>query len=251
MKKQSAFLFFITITIISNLSVGQPAKWDYPIKPGSSQWRSFKTTNEMIQVCQIPEDVLKKLTTEELIRVCMNYPLLRDYTSSNSPYIGIMSTMKISNGFAELVKRKDSSKALLAFYKNENVDNIINIKDKAGYGFDFCALELVFCHDTLIKHYDSNDKKQLFKLFLSNLNNKSKYKEEFGFWGKMTTAFISNKYAMALGKIESEANKDTTDLIQEQKRNSKKMFLANMKMTDSEIIDEILAENMEFLEKLK
>lgn len=37
--------------------------WDYPIKPGTEEWTNFKSGQEMLNACQIPENILKNLST--------------------------------------------------------------------------------------------------------------------------------------------------------------------------------------------
>lgn len=42
-------------------------------------WQSFQTLEEMQSACQIPDDVLPNLSTEELVQICMDYPLFGNY----------------------------------------------------------------------------------------------------------------------------------------------------------------------------
>ena len=42
---------------------GKPGLWDYPVKPGMEKWKQFTKTDEMIQACQIPEEVLNSIST--------------------------------------------------------------------------------------------------------------------------------------------------------------------------------------------
>jgi len=50
--------------------------WDYPAKLCTEEWAQFSAFQEMIDACLIPEDVLSLLSTEELLDVCLQYPLL-------------------------------------------------------------------------------------------------------------------------------------------------------------------------------
>lgn len=38
-------------------------------------WRTFQSLEEQQAACQIPEEMLKSMTTEDLVTTCMNYPL--------------------------------------------------------------------------------------------------------------------------------------------------------------------------------
>ena len=46
-------------------------------------WKSFKNVEEMKAACQIPDDILSKMSTEELAKVCINYPLYGNYALYN------------------------------------------------------------------------------------------------------------------------------------------------------------------------
>lgn len=54
------FTMIVALLIISSNLPAQlsGAIWDYPIKPGSESWASFASSQEMIDACQIPEDIL-------------------------------------------------------------------------------------------------------------------------------------------------------------------------------------------------
>jgi len=52
--------------------------YEYPVRPGSDEWLELKTHDEKLRVTQLPEDILKNLSTEDLLEVCMDYPLLID-----------------------------------------------------------------------------------------------------------------------------------------------------------------------------
>ena len=50
--------------------------YEYPIQPGTDEWKKFTTVAQMVEVCQIPEKKLKNMTTEALVETVLNYPLL-------------------------------------------------------------------------------------------------------------------------------------------------------------------------------
>lgn len=52
--------------------------YEYPVVPGTEEWEELKTHEQMAAACQIPEDVLKSMTTEALILSIMKYPLAVD-----------------------------------------------------------------------------------------------------------------------------------------------------------------------------
>jgi len=62
--------------------------WDYPIKPGMEEWNQLKTEGERIAVVQVPEDILAKLSSEEVVRLSISFPLYGYYTAFNTPQDG-------------------------------------------------------------------------------------------------------------------------------------------------------------------
>jgi hypothetical protein len=82
--------------------------YDYPFKPDFSR-------------CQIPEDILPKLSTPALAETVLNYPMLSyawsAYVRIGDFDYGINGLATIFNGLPELFNRKDAGTALLAIYR--------------------------------------------------------------------------------------------------------------------------------------
>lgn len=89
--------------------------WDYPELEGLS-W------SEQVAACQIPEEILSSLTTEELTEICLQYPFLYiDLFTSNNYNItfGFNILYQEFNGIMELFNRADAAKVLLKHYNCE------------------------------------------------------------------------------------------------------------------------------------
>jgi carbonic anhydrase len=69
--------------------------WDYPVKPGTKEWATFETGEQMFNACQIPLDILNTISTKELVTICLNYPLFNDYVAFNNEREGITLSLKI------------------------------------------------------------------------------------------------------------------------------------------------------------
>lgn len=68
-------------------TVVQP--YDYPIKPHTAAWDSLKTYQDLRRVCQIPTEIVNRMTTEALFESVLNYPLIGDILVFNTFQIGI------------------------------------------------------------------------------------------------------------------------------------------------------------------
>lgn len=85
-----------------------------------SNWARYQTLEEMLAACQIPEETLKAMTTEELIEVCMSHPLHALYFAYNNELLGANVIFEHFNGFTELSKRANAADKMLGFYEDVN-----------------------------------------------------------------------------------------------------------------------------------
>lgn len=121
-------------------------------------WKTFQTLEEMQSACQIPDDVLPNLSTEELVQICMDYPLFGNFSAYNDELVGIKKVMDGFNGFTELKKRIDAAEKLLDLYENVNVATLNSDKEnietypniKLGY------LELILSSGEFESLYQGN-----------------------------------------------------------------------------------------------
>lgn len=110
--------------------------------------------------------------------------------------------------------------------------------DKGGYTFIFSAIELLLCHENIINRFSQNEQKRVLKLLLSKYQEKEQFKEYFGFYGKMTTAFVAIKYIERLDKQMLAVN------------NRQKLFSEKMLMIDLKVVDELLITIHDYVNKL-
>ena len=84
--------------------------WNYPLKPGMLEWNQLKTEKERIAALQVPEDVLAKLTPDELVGQCITFPLFGDFKAFNTPQIGFYVMLNRFNIFGHFLYRSDTGK---------------------------------------------------------------------------------------------------------------------------------------------
>lgn len=97
--------------------------WDYPIKPNMPEWAELKSLNEKVAACQIPDSILSNLSTECLIKVCLQYPLLNDIFAFSFYPAGFDRIFYEFNGIRDFFERKKASVELLKHYNG----SILNI----------------------------------------------------------------------------------------------------------------------------
>jgi hypothetical protein len=239
-------LIFNLLSIITLNIYAQNLTWDYPIKPGTEKWKSYQNTPDIVRDLQMPDKALKSISTEELLKVCLKYPFFSSYTASNSPFEGLNRTLDSFNGFDELSNRKDASDILFNFYINKQVLEIDKTEkgmDKAGFSFYYCGYELLLCNKKIVAKFSKEQQTDILKLFMKRNKEKDLYKDSFGFFGKMTSAFVANRYAVMLGKKETNVDSKTD--------NAKKLFAERMIISDPKVVDNVLAEVEIFVNQLK
>ncbi len=79
----------------------------YPLVPGTDEWDMLPDHQTMCDACQIPENVLKSLTTEQLVETILYYPLLCDMYAYDTFTDGVNEMTSHFNGILELLDRTD------------------------------------------------------------------------------------------------------------------------------------------------
>lgn len=92
-----------------------PAAYVYPVLPGTDAWNALSSHADMLAVCQIPEDILKSLSTRDLLIAVLDYPLMVDMHSYSNMEQGFLSVKNQFNGLQELVSRPDAKEIAEAF----------------------------------------------------------------------------------------------------------------------------------------
>lgn len=109
-------------------------------------WKSFKNVEEMKAACQIPDDILSKMSTEELAKVCINYPLYGNYALYNDYETGIKAVMSGFNGFTELQKRADAGEKIIDCLERYNPANVSSTRSRSA---DFPVLRIDYINKLL------------------------------------------------------------------------------------------------------
>ncbi|MDR1067596.1 MAG: hypothetical protein LBL35_09260 [Clostridiales bacterium] len=100
----------------SQTPASQKTYYEYPIIPDAEEWGELETHAEMVAAVQVPNDVLKKMTTEELAVTVLENPLapliFAYYTYESGYDDGYGILCKDLNCFRELDSRIDASDKL-------------------------------------------------------------------------------------------------------------------------------------------
>jgi hypothetical protein len=157
------------MTALSTFALAQniDEPYDFPLKPGMPEWKTLKAGIEKVNVLQIPQDILTRMTTRSLLETCLNYPMFGDITAYSSPKAGMEILIdKYFNGFVELLKRKDiytylSEKFLL--FDPFAIDEKWSDVEKGGYTFGLIKIELLLAQNIVLESTSYESKVSLLK----------------------------------------------------------------------------------------
>lgn len=113
--------------------------YEYPIVPGMAEWKQLNTHAKKIDACQIPEDILKNLTTEALVETVMNYPLLVDMLAYNTQFAGYQAVYNGFNGLRELQTREDAVECMENY---QSKVSLLNEVDRSTLTNDFILMDV-------------------------------------------------------------------------------------------------------------
>ena len=221
--------------------------YDFPIKPGSEEWKEFQTHAEMIAACQIPPKILKNMTTPALIETVLNYPLYFDYGAYRGiPAVGVQGgfeEMSSSfNGFNELFTRQDAGTKMIEKYESVDPEDIgINWSlEKLGeYSFKLEGMEMFLAQPQIRSKLTEKERSKLFIELLDKNSKKNKHSDVYGISGQESIAFV-------LAKLMLDENVES--FKQEVLRDEALSYF--IKTGDSEkkdVLDKIFLETEKFL----
>ena len=89
----------------------------FPVRPGTPEWATFTSHDEMLQAVELPDSVLQNISTWGLVMTCFNYPLSGDCSAHNNQVAYMNDLSQTFNGLKELFTREDVSAILLYNYR--------------------------------------------------------------------------------------------------------------------------------------
>ncbi len=203
--------FFLCMSAMGQYTIEKP--YDYPIKPGMSEWAEFQTGQEMLDACQIPVEVLSKLTTEALVETCVNYPLAINYSASNNERDAISFMIESFNGLKELSNRKDGASALVKKYKDMTFSKNFVTKNNNGgaSSFLFGYLELLLADDLFVNNLSKMEYDELKTVSLEKYELKLNNPDDFGLLSVRRPLLLNS---VAVLKSDSSLNKSDSSYLQ-------------------------------------
>jgi hypothetical protein len=185
----------ICIAVVSFTAMAQEKKtvWDYPVKPGSQEWKNLKSVEEQFEAYNIPAGIIKSISTEELVKTCLSYPEWGLIHAYNDRQTGLSIIISLFNGFQELFNRDDTARELIKVYVK--LDPLAVKPDwtplqQGQYAFLFTQIELLLMQKKIIDKLDNEGISELKEIAISKYRGKKKLPKIYSLWDLSPTAGI-------------------------------------------------------------
>jgi len=207
-KKRKGFKFLITtcfkklltlfIVLLATISAGnaqttEKVTWNYPVRYGTPEWDALKTYGEKNNAYNIPYEILKTISTEELVKTCLAYPewvLIHVY---NSRLTGLAVIFDNFNGFRELLNRDDATTELMKQYDKLDpleVSQDWTLVQQGQHAFQFIKIEMLLNVPVMIEKLDNDGMRNLKAIAVSKYQKKRMLPEIYSLWSLSSTVSV-------------------------------------------------------------
>jgi hypothetical protein len=147
-------------------------RYAYPVVPGMKEWGELSSYDEAIRVCQLPDKVLKNISTLGLLRSILDIPLLSEtfYVSNdNRTLVRLNRIYELFNSSMDFIRRKDAVEALLAYCNLVSFDCLSRLEthELMNFSVQIAALEGLYTCSEILGQTDSQKKRQVVASVLS------------------------------------------------------------------------------------
>ena len=225
-------LIFLSLAVYAQ----EELVWDYPVKPGTEEWKKL-SANERKAACQIPDDILQIIPTNQLTALCARYPYLGDVAFYDNLQLGVERLIIGFNGIRELSKRDATA---VNYLREQYLSDVHSYPDKSNtvsgvdlltFAYRISVLELLLSYSAFHINTTKEDQKKILESLLFGYRTKCQYPtyfEGFGFRANLlaranllitidpslSETFGEEKYrVLSTGKAISAGLIDTMDAL--------------------------------------
>jgi hypothetical protein len=232
------------LLLLSNLAIGQSHNqpYDFPVRPGTTEWKHLKTSQEMIDACQIPDDIIKDMSTNDLVNLCITYPLLGDMLFASNLQVGFDHLSKIFNGLQELTQREDAGIEMLKAYTAFSLDDFNNgiMSGVTNPFLDMC-LDILMAQPVFLESLNKDQQVELLRVSLIRLDERKALGDSF-YRQKTTAAILYRLLAL------NSTNFNMTSPVEDDSYSPLGDYFI---LVNSDAIDSIRVKARGYLDKLK
>lgn len=144
------------------MNMSRPSdSYNYPVYPGMKEWVNFTTGQQMLDACQIPINILEKMSTQAVIQAIWEHPLLFDVLHRYEFQEDFEAMFSQNNAYKELVRRKDAETSLLTRLKLVNPLTQDVVPESQ-------SLELLISQTSFLVQLNNDQKKEIIDIAFKN-----------------------------------------------------------------------------------
>ncbi|MDV2989557.1 MAG: hypothetical protein P3T54_05355 [Dehalogenimonas sp.] len=164
-KKRFLMVFMSLTLLVGMLGGGAPfvqaqemvnsktGAYEFSVKPGTEEWKRFLNFDEMLEACQVPEEILKNMSTTALVETVLNYPLLRVYMAHDDFQQGFEILTSNFNGLQELFNRYNAGTEVFQIYlamDPSSINKEWTDVQKGSYALSFLDIEMLLFQEPIL-----------------------------------------------------------------------------------------------------
>jgi len=207
-------ILFCSAAFVANAQTIAETKitWNFPINPDTPEWKELKSYEEQLLAYNIPEEIIKSISTQELVKVCLAYPEWGIIEAFNNRRIGLNNMMSHFNGFHELFARTDAAKELIKVYSTLEplaISKDWTLLQKGLHGFHINCVELLLAHSMIVEKLDAQDTQILLDEVILKYRKKKQLPDVYSLWGLSPTVGLG----LSLFDKDGSFSKNDTKLL--------------------------------------
>lgn len=151
------------------------------------------TVPEAWKRSQIPDDVLKRLTTEALLLSCLKFPFMPEIYATNSVQKAFSFTLENFNGLQELFKRPDAAATMLTLYQRlqtADVEKKTSLIESGRFSFELSFIEIFLAQREIIRQLSGAERKVLAAECITKYDGKQLVPKAYGGLSLVSTGFV-------------------------------------------------------------
>ena len=162
-------------------------RYVFPAEKDFKAWGALATLEDRFAACEVPENLLRAMSTDALVRTALNYPLNFIYSAYNNPYSSVDLIIKNSALHRELLSRRDAANVLLRYFEQTAIDtnNDGSVFNKSEHLLSY-ANEMFFEYflaSECVPGLDvSENRQQLLRIAIRKLAERRADPEHFSDW---------------------------------------------------------------------
>ena len=181
-------------------------------------WRTYNNLEEMLKACQLPEEMIKIMSTENLIHTLMSHPLYFIYSAYNNEFDGVNVVLDNFNGFQALIERDSIAEKIIDYYARLDVEEAVETTKKSViaenltiYHLDF--LELVIATKKIPEIFNQQYIDRFEKTMNEKYEAKLSHNKEIGMFSIRKSLMLGAEIKLSKNVLDPEDQKMLNDFI--------------------------------------